>query len=541
MIRTAGKWRWTRGGAVPGIVLALCASAAAAQTPRPRPLSIAEALRLGAAASEEVVIARAGITRSRGAFLRARSGGRPQVGGFATYVRTLEDPFAVSGTEVDSAAVPPAFCRDVFVPDPEAPVEERLLRVEQRLACPPAAIPFDAFTFDLVNTYSVGLSLDWAVFTGGRVRAQTRSARAEREIAVIALGSTEAQNQLDVTQAYFDALLSDQLLRIAEATLEQAEQTLRLTELGARVGQQAEFEVLRARVDRDNLRPPVIQRRAARDVAYDRLLILLDLPRDLALELTTPLDGRKPPVTTPDSAAERAPVRQAVQQVAVQRAQLTAARAQRLPTISLSSQYGRVAFPGEVFPGLDEFRQDWTVGASLQVPIFTGGRIRGEVLSAEADVMVARAQLEQVRELAELDTRSAYAELEAARATWEAGAGTVELAERAYRIADLRYREGISTQLELTDVRVLLEQARTSRASAARDLQVALARVALLPALPLPVGGVAAQARTAAPSAAGAAPAGTPPTQQSGQRGAAGRPGAGAPRGGTGIPLQDSP
>jgi len=536
MIRTAGKWRWTRRAVVPGIALALCASDAAAQTPRPRPLSIAEALRLGAAASEEVVIARAGITRSRGSFLRARSGGRPQVGGFATYVRTLEDPFAVSGVETDSAAVPPPYCRGVFAPAPEAPVEERLLRMERRLACPTTVVPFDAFTFDLVNTYSVGLSLDWAVFTGGRVRAQTRSARAEREIAVIALSSAEAQNQLDVTQAYFDALLSDQLLRIAEATLEQAEQTLRFTELGARVGQQAEFEVLRARVDRDNLRPPVIQRRAARDVAYDRLLILLDLPRDLALELTTPLDGERPPVTTPDSAAGRAPVRQAVQQVAAQRAQLAAARAQRLPTVSLSSQYGRVAFPGEVFPGLDEFRQDWTVGASLQVPIFTGGRIRGEVLTAEAGVLEARARLEQVRELAELDTRSAYAELEAARATWEAGAGTVELAERAYRIAELRYREGISTQLELTDVRVLLEQARTRNASAARDLQVALARVDLLPALPLPAGGIGAQTRSAAPSDAGAAP-----PVQSGRQGTTGRPGAGAPRGGTGAPLQDSP
>jgi hypothetical protein len=75
--------------------------------------------------------------------------------------------------------------------------------------------------------------------------------------------------------------------------------------------------------------------------------------------------------------------------------------------------------------------------------------------------------------------------LRAAVASWEASAGTVQQAQRAYEIADLRYREGVSTQLELSDARLLLVQAQASRAQTGRDLQVARARVALLPDLPL--------------------------------------------------------
>ena len=86
-------------------------------------------------------------------------------------------------------------------------------------------------------------------------------------------------------------------------------------------------------------------------------------------------------------------------------------------------------------------------------------------------------------------TRSAWAELIAARAAWEATAGTVQQATRAYEIADVRYRAGVSTQLELSDSRLLLQQADANRALAARDLQVARARVALLPELPLGGGG----------------------------------------------------
>ena len=56
---------------------------------------------------------------------------------------------------------------------------------------------------------------------------------------------------------------------------------------------------------------------------------------------------------------------------------------------------------------------------------------------------------------------------------------------RAYQSAELRYREGISTQLELSDSRLLLQQARVNRAQAARNFEVARMKVALLPDLPI--------------------------------------------------------
>lgn len=544
MTRYAGTWTWGRGVAVSVIALALGAAGAAAQTPQApqaRPLSLEEALRLSSSTSEQVEIARAGITRARGSLLQARSAALPQLNGSASYSRALASQFEGLGGGGPDSVVTPPFCIGDFSPDPSLPLEQRLQRAEQRLTCPPGGgfggIDFSNIGFGAENTYNLGLNFNWSVFNGGRNQALTRVARAGREVAEITLGSAEAQTQLDVTQAYFDARLSDQLLQIAEATLAQAEETLRLTELGARVGQQAEFDVLRARVARDNQRPAVIQRRAARDLSYDRLRTLLDIPQGQPLDLTTPLDGGTPPVAAPDTASGRAPVRQAEQQVAVQRAQLAIARSQRLPSVSLTSQYGQVAFATNLFPELDSFRDNWTVGAALQIPVFTGGRIRGEVLSAEANVNEARAQLEQVRELAELDTRSAYSQLEAARATWEASSGTVEQAERAYAIAEIRFREGISTQLELTDARILLEQSRTNRASAARDLQVAQARVTLLPYLPLSGAGGGAQGQGA--GSASAASQGQSGGGQQGQQGAQG--GAGAQQGAGAIPGQGFP
>ena len=76
----------------------------------------------------------------------------------------------------------------------------------------------------------------------------------------------------------------------------------------------------------------------------------------------------------------------------------------------------------------------------------------------------------QARQFAALDTRVALnASRSRRQAIWDASRGTAEQAQRAYAIDEVRYREGISTQTDLTQSRLLLEQARANRAQAARN------------------------------------------------------------------------
>jgi outer membrane protein TolC len=170
----------------------------------------------------------------------------------------------------------------------------------------------------------------------------------------------------------------------------------------------------------------------------------------------------------------------------VREATINVTRAERRPSIALTSSLAPVGYPSSgVFPGIDDFRTNWSLSASVSLPVLTGGRLRAAEATAEADLAQARAELEQIRELALLDSATALEDLAAAEASLEASAGTVEQAERAYQIAELRNREGLSTQLELSDARLALQVAQANRAQAARDLQVARARVALLPTLPV--------------------------------------------------------
>ncbi len=495
------------------LLLCLAAELDAQESQPPRALTLSEALDIAEKRSETVGIARAGVLRAEGQRQQARSAYFPQLSGSASYQRTLESQFSGLSSAFDTTTPAPACNR--FVPQPGLPIDQRLDSLEQAVECASASDPFASFRnlpFGRENTYRFGLSASQVLFSGGQVRGRAQAAGAGVRSAAIALTSARAQLLLDVTGAYYDASLSDRLLAIAQATLEQADTTLSQTQLAREVGNLSEFDLLRARVTRDNQRPVVIQRRADRDLAYYRLKSLLDFPLDQSVKLTTDLSDTtlvdSPRITelahTPGdtTSAVRAAVRQAAEAVNAQRGLLQAARGQRWPQVSLSSQYAQLAFPDKISPFDADFVADWTVSLGLQLPIFTGGRIGGEVRAARADLTEAELRLQQSREQSQVDARNAIIQMEAARAGWEASAGTVEQASRAYAIAELRYREGISTQTELLDSRIQLEQAQATRARAARDLQVAKVRVLLLPALPLPEPGGAA---AAAGSLAGAA------------------------------------
>jgi outer membrane protein TolC len=194
--------------------------------------------------------------------------------------------------------------------------------------------------------------------------------------------------------------------------------------------------------------------------------------------------------------ADRAPVRQLQETVHAQQGLVRAARGERLPSIQITSGYQRLYFPTNVFPQLNNARENWTIGVTASVPLFTGWRIRGDEMVAQGNLEQARAQLQQTREVAALDARVALSALEQAQATWQASAGTAQQASRAYSIDQIRFREGISTQTDLSQSRLLLEQALANRAQAARDLAVARVKLALLRDLPIQAGAAGAQSQS---------------------------------------------
>lgn len=458
-----------------------------AQGRAPMTVSLADALRLAAGVSHTVRAAEAGVMRATGLQRQARAQYFPQLTAALGYQRTLQSQFQEIQKRDDSGGAPGGGGSD-------SAGGNNFGSIAKIFASP--------------VTETIALNFSQNVFTGGRIAAANAQASAARTAADIGLDAARAQMALDVAQAYYDAVAAGRMAEIADSTLAQATRSLEHTTLAHEVGSASEFDLLRARVARDNQRPVAIQARGARDVAILRLRQLLGIPLEQPITLSTPIrdegvaadaatvlarpievPGTGRAYTADTSAARRATVRQAAAQVEAQREAVRAASWQRLPSLQVSSGYQRFGYPSNGFApsSFGQFFPNWTVTAGLSFPLFTGGRIAGDRMVAEANLIEAEESLAQAREFAALDARTAVTQLEQAQAAYAASVGTDEQAARAYRIAEVRQQEGIGTQVELQQARTQYEQARLNRVIAARDLEVARLRIALLK--DLPVGG----------------------------------------------------
>lgn len=424
----------------------------------PLALSIEQALEAAVPASDTMAAAEADVARSEASLGSARAGWLPQVNSSASYTRTLKTEY--SGFSFGSD------------------------------------LPFGQ-----ANVWRVGLSVSQLLFDGGRTSAGIRTTKIGIALAKITLQSQRAVAVVTVAQSYYDAALAQRRVEIAQASLDQAEQTLTSAQLGFKQGATPEFDVLRAEVARDNQVATLIQYKSQRDVAMVSLARLVGVPVNKPLVLTSKLEvedveaqvklaraaaqveGDAPAVGTDGNLQ----IQSAKGAVELSQAQVDTARAGWWPQVAASTDFGLVNYPSEIYPSSD-WRTNWTVGVGASFPIFDGFRRGASIKAAKAERAAAQARLRETSKVASVSYAQADSAVAAAAATSQQSARTVAQAQRAYEIAELRYKQGSSTHLELVDARVQLEQALLHQAQSSRDLRVAMLRRSLLDQLPLASG-----------------------------------------------------
>ena len=448
-------------------------------------LTLEEAVARAVEGSQEVRLARAQLDAAAAQVTAARAAALPQISASLGYTRTFASPF-----DVGARFVLPDSLR--FSPDPTRPLEERVKYLEDRV--PVAGLSgmstlFGNLPFGRRNTYVAGVTGTQLLYAGGRVGAALRIASDYEDAARFNLAEQVAEIEFQVRTAYVQALLAQQLERIAGAALEQAEAFLERERLRRRTGEASDLDVLRAEVAAENLRPGLVQARKSSELAQLNLKRLLDLPLRQPLVLATEL-------APPDSAAlapprsdvarvrlgRRAALEAARRQVSIREQQVQVAKSAFLPTVSFQMSYGRQLYPKRAFDlsGVDP-RTDWTAAISLQLPLFQGFKRRADIELARAELEAAKLRLAQLEEQIELQYEQALGDRERAAAEIAARQRTVVQAERVYDLTRMRYERGLATQLEVSEARLALLQARTNLAQALADF--AIADAALIRAL----------------------------------------------------------
>ncbi|HKM49032.1 MAG TPA: TolC family protein [Terriglobales bacterium] len=121
----------------------------------------------------------------------------------------------------------------------------------------------------------------------------------------------------------------------------------------------------------------------------------------------------------------------------------SAATAGYFPTLDMAVNFGEIGpAPGDVLP-------TYGVVGTLNIPIFQGGKVHGDVLKAEAQLRQAQAQMADVRGQIDQDIRNALLDLKSSSDQVEVAQSSVNLAEQALTQSQDRFSAGITDNLEL--------------------------------------------------------------------------------------------
>jgi outer membrane protein, multidrug efflux system len=335
-----------------------------------------------------------------------------------------------------------------------------------------------------VNTFTSGFDAFWEADLFGRVSHGIAATRAENQAFDADLRDVQVSVVAELARNYFELRGAQWRLAVAERSLTNQRETLRLTQLrrDAGVGEEQDVASAAARVAAIESTIPSLDFDVSR--AEYRLAVLAGTrPGELNADLAPrayPAITKALPIGNPGELLQRRPdVRSAERRLAAATERQGVAAAGLFPQVSVSGFLGFIAGRGSLFFTGDS--RAWSVSPGLSWSAFDLGRARARVRgsSAATEEMLAAYEETVLRALEE--TESALASYHAQQARLIKLNDQARESKRAADIARLRYREGVVDFLELLDAERTQLQAEDSVAESEKDVYVAV--IALYKAL----------------------------------------------------------
>jgi outer membrane protein, multidrug efflux system len=314
---------------------------------------------------------------------------------------------------------------------------------------------FSGFPFKTkYATYAGDASFQLDLF--GQLRRATESARAQVLSTEYAQKTEILTLVSDVASDYFALLSLDLQLQITRDTIKTQQDAVKLTEYRLEHGVATRLDVLQAKqvLDTANAQLPELQRQIGQE--EDAISILLgDYPHNVTRGLKL-VDQQLPPEVPaglPSSLLARRPdISQAEQNLISANAQIGVARAAFFPQINLTGTGGGAAGQSTVFTSLlDSNLGTWGVAGQITQPIFTAGRLRGNLRSAESQQRQSLIAYKQAIQLAFRDVSDALISYQKYYEVRVAQENTVQDLSDSVATSLKRYRGGITTYLEVLD------------------------------------------------------------------------------------------
>ncbi len=308
------------------------------------------------------------------------------------------------------------------------------------------------------RSYTAGLQITaWEIDFFGRIRSLSESARAQLLATEESRKAVQISLVAAIAQTHLAMQADEALLAVTRETLRTREESMKLTQLKFDNGASSELDVRQAESLLEGAKVALAQQLRQRALDENSLVLLVgqplpaDLPPLQALGSTidaAPL-AELPAGLPSDLLIRRPDIRAAEQQLIAANANIGAARAAFFPRISLTTSAG---IASNELSGLFSSGQfAWSFLPQLLLPIFDSGRNQANLESARLGREAATAQYERAIQTAFREVSDALAGQATLTEQLRAQSAQTGAEQTRFRLADLRYRNGVSSYLDILD------------------------------------------------------------------------------------------
>ena len=294
---------------------------------------------------------------------------------------------------------------------------------------------------------------------------QIKSKQCEIDLILEQARASKIDMTKQVKDAYFAVLLAKNSLKVLERSINNAKETLKSTEAGFEQGVVSEYDLIRAKVQVNNLNPSYIAAKNGLELAILQLKMILSLPQEQEIVFLENLeDFSDRIVSVTDAESERAAnnnseLRQLDLNIMSLQHNLKMVNSQHLPSLSAFGQY---TYQTQA----EDFRfseYNWVgsaaVGLQLSIPIFNGRTVVNKAKQLKISLQELQLQKQYASDGIDLQIQSAINNMKAAQEQLSVNKDAISQAERGYEIAKVRYQTGSGTILELNDSELSMTQA----------------------------------------------------------------------------------
>ena len=320
------------------------------------------------------------------------------------------------------------------------------------------------------NSLNSTLQLNYDIDLFGRRNANIRAAREQLRFRELEAERQAEQLRFDVTDAYYNLQDADGQVAIRQASVRNAQQSLRDAEALERAGVGTRFAVLQAQANLANEQQQLANARRDQRTRQRQLAEELNISQSANLTAGDPVEQAGSwRLSLEESIVQafknRAELEQQLVQRDISKQQRRSILAGRLPQLSVGGSYNVL---GQDPDNPDPFvARGWADGYAIQATltwsIFDGGAARARAKQRDADISIAESRFDQLRNQVRREVEQAYFGLESSFENIETSEAGVLQSREALRLARLRFQAGVGTQTDVIQAETDLTRAERNR------------------------------------------------------------------------------